>query len=236
MKNYFSFGMSSLCGIPSITLMGKQEDWENLRCRTEALGKLMLPEFADYWMPLLLPVLDEFVESYKGRVNAGFWQSMVKLRNNGMANGSGGAEFISGWIQILFPYLAWGGLNEDLNLWQDKNFSGPETTHFPAIISSAPVDWDYYGDLHFHAGVTGFAQDSTDGTLTPVVGWYVTHDPPRTIGSLITKLKTEMADLLAGHKEEYEAAAIDESQPWYRRYSFLQGEHAKLRGSVAEEV
>lgn len=50
MKNHFSCGMSTQCGIPSIV-----------------------------WMPLLLPLLDEFVQSHKGNANHGFWQSMVKL-------------------------------------------------------------------------------------------------------------------------------------------------------------
>ena len=41
MKNYFSYVMSTYCGIPSITVRGTEEDWVSLRNRTDALGELM---------------------------------------------------------------------------------------------------------------------------------------------------------------------------------------------------
>ena len=72
MKNSFNYGILTCCGIPNITLLGKEQDWVALRARAEHLGSLMLPEFCDYWIPKILPVLDEFVESYKGKVNHGF--------------------------------------------------------------------------------------------------------------------------------------------------------------------
>ncbi|CAB9526290.1 unknown protein [Seminavis robusta] len=88
MKNYHTYGMGTRCGIPQITLLGTDDDWVELRARAEHLGRLMTKEFSEYWMPVLLPLLDEFVESYKGNVNHGFWQSMVKLRDTGGGSGS----------------------------------------------------------------------------------------------------------------------------------------------------
>ena len=58
-------------------------------------------------------------------------------------------------------------------------FSGPDPTNISAIISSVPADWDYHGEvfnLNFLAGITGVSQDPSDGTLTPVMSWFVTHD------------------------------------------------------------
>ena len=46
MKNYFSYGMMTLCGIPDITLLGTLEDWTALRAQAEHLGTLMTPEFS----------------------------------------------------------------------------------------------------------------------------------------------------------------------------------------------
>jgi len=178
MKNYFSYLMTTRCGIPNITLLGTEEDWISLRNRTEALGKLMKEDFASYWMPLVLPILDEFVASYRGNVNHGFWQSMVKLRNNGMS--SGRREFISGWMQIFFPYLASGNLNTGLQSWQKMYFDGPNPKEFPKIVSSAPVDWNYWGTefkMDFNAGITAVTQNSSDGMLFPEIGWYVSHAP-----------------------------------------------------------
>ena len=61
MKNYFSYVMSTCCGIPSITVRGTEEDWVSLRNRTEILGELRQKEFASYWLPLVLLALDDFI-------------------------------------------------------------------------------------------------------------------------------------------------------------------------------
>ena len=68
MKNYFSYGCTTMCGIPSVSLHGSREDWASLRGRAEQLGTLMLPEFAERWLGNLLPVLDQFIASYDGQV------------------------------------------------------------------------------------------------------------------------------------------------------------------------
>lgn len=78
-EQYFNHEMHTLCGIPNITLRGTLQDWKNVRSRAEQLlNKLVLPEFANMWKPVLLPVLDEFVNAYEGKVNAEFWQSCCK--------------------------------------------------------------------------------------------------------------------------------------------------------------
>ena len=207
-KNYFSFGMRTECGIPRITLLGTEQDWVSLRNRAQDLSQLMVPKFSEYWMPLLLPILDQFVESYRGNVNHGFWQSMLKLRHNGMS--SGYAKFISGWMQILFPYLGSGRLNEKLRPWEEMYFEGPEPEDFPLLVSTVPVDWKYHGvtfDMDFSAGVTGVSQDE-DGTLAPVVGWYVTHTPPKPAAERLVEVSEEIDALFRGHANE---ASVEEA-------------------------
>lgn len=103
----------------------------------------------------------------------GFWQSMVKLRNTGEFSGK--AEWISGWMQIFFPYLASGELNTYLRPWQDMYFFGPDPEDFPTIIASAPVEWEYHG-TDFNAGFTGMSQRGDDRMIFPELGWYVKHD------------------------------------------------------------
>mmetsp|Transcript_10008 Transcript_10008/g.16622 ORF Transcript_10008/g.16622 Transcript_10008/m.16622 type:complete len:521 (-) Transcript_10008:180-1742(-) len=222
MKNYFSYGMHTLCGIPKITLLGSEEDWVSLRARAEQLGALMMPDFSKYWMPLLLPVLDEFVESYRGNVKHGFWQSMIKFRDFG--GGSGSYSFLSGWIQLLFPYLSSGCLNQKLRPWQKMYFEGPKLQDFPLVSSVAPVDWNYYGctyDLTFHAGVLGYQQDPLTGALSPLLGWFVSHVPTKPASLEIKDAEKEINDLLLGHKEEAAAETVDKSAPWYLRVEYL---------------
>ena len=103
-------------------------------------------------------------------VDHGFWQSMVKLRDTG--GGSGSYSFISGWIQLFYPYLASGRENRSMRPWNQMFFDGPQLDEFPPISSSAPVDWDYYGqahNMHFHAGFAGMVQDPQTGEIMPVL-------------------------------------------------------------------
>jgi len=223
MKHYFSYGMCTMCGIPNISLLGARDDWVAIRARAEHLGSLMMPDFASRWLGVLLPVLDEFIAAYDGKVGHGFWQSMVKLRNTG--GGSGSYSFISGWIQLLYPYLASGQENQLMRPWQEMYFSGPELSDFPAISSSAPVDWEYFGtahNLHFHAGFAGVVQDPADGAVSPVLGWHVTHDPPQEPAARLTQIEEEITALMAGHAGE------EHKGPWFERVTVLQVEQAKL--------
>lgn len=222
MKNFFSFGMlTTECGIPEFTLLGTEEDWVSLRARAEGLGALMTKTFSKYWLPLLLPVLDKFVEAYRGNVHHGFWQTMVKLRDTG--GGSGSYSFISGWIQVLYPYLEEGKLNNGIRPWNEMYFTGPRPEEFPETLSRAPVDWKYHDtdfDLHFNAGFIGFCQ-SDDGTLTPEIGWYVTHDPEPPGMFKVEKVQQEIEDLFLGHKDEHDNGKYKEVMPWVVRIDTL---------------
>ena len=205
MKHYFSYGMVTKCGIPAVTLLGTREDWAGLRARAVALGDKMTPAFRKLWLPKLLPVLDQFVAAHGGEVHHGFWQSMVKMRHyHATSSGESSADYITGWVQILYPYLAGGEVNAKMQPWEKCYFEGPKTGDFPPTLSAASVDWENAPgvpgltlDLHFHAGVTGFTQDPADGALTPVLGWRVTHAPPSR-RRIIARAEAEIAALTKG--------------------------------------
>jgi len=232
LKHYFSYGMSTLCGIPTITLLGSEQDWIALRSRTEEIGKLMTSSFSEYWMSKLLPVLDEFVASYTGKVNHGFWQSMVKLRHS---FGSGASPYISGWIQLFFPYLKGDTLNKRLRPWHEMYFHGPNPNEIPPVVSCAPVDWSCHStvlNLHFFAGFSGCTQDPNDGTLTPEMGWFVTHDPPKDPESRVVEIINEIEALLKGHRDEWISGTVDEMQPWHQRVVALVAEYRALKAGL----
>lgn len=178
MKQYFSFAMNTMCGVPWIRLEGSREDWARLRAKAETLGSLMVPKIGKDWMACLLPVLDQFCLAWEGEqcIDYCFWQNMVKVRQHGM--GSGSYETISGWIQCFYldlcPFKSWKKLAADI---------GPRPEDFPSTQSSVPVEWEYHGQktmLRFHAGCVGTARDQATGALRPVTLWGVTHDKPST--------------------------------------------------------
>ncbi len=135
---------------------------------------------------------------------------------------SGATPKISGWINILYPYINRNGTfveNPFLMPWKElTQMKGPEPDEFPNLISrfvtfriffvkkklvfdltdeaSAPVEWNYNGTLlklHFHAGIMGTIQDPDTGVLSSRIGWCVTYDPPQDPMIRITQLQQEIS-------------------------------------------
>mmetsp|Transcript_32342 Transcript_32342/g.54816 ORF Transcript_32342/g.54816 Transcript_32342/m.54816 type:complete len:520 (+) Transcript_32342:164-1723(+) len=204
-KKYFNFTMETFCGIPSVRLEGKLDDWRSLRSRAEALGKLMTAEFKKYWLPNLLPVLDQFVEAFQGNVNQTFWSHMVK--HFPIEKHSGSHPWISGWVNNLYPYVKRRDkvkVNKYMAPWKkwttkpkvrvmelpararDRSGrptiehvipAGPNPCDFPATISSVKVTWDYYFKKYPLRFCAGISAigQDDDGYLRPLQGWVVTH-------------------------------------------------------------
>jgi len=200
MKHYFTYTMRTCCGIPWIELEGTKDDWILLREKTQKLFTSMVPEFRDVWKKSLIPVLNEFVNVYDGKVNHHFWQSMVKRVPHG--HGSGSYSTISGWINIFYPYLA-KKMNNFVIPWEElRNQDGNELGDYPLLLSSAPVNWEYYGknyDMHIHAGMLGTLQDPDTLALRPRIGWFVTHVPQEKVKDedeeKIEELEKELKEL-----------------------------------------
>eukprot|EP01098_Paradermamoeba_levis_P003907 TRINITY_DN1726_c0_g1_i3.p1 TRINITY_DN1726_c0_g1~~TRINITY_DN1726_c0_g1_i3.p1 ORF type:complete len:489 (-),score=107.50 TRINITY_DN1726_c0_g1_i3:119-1393(-) len=176
MKQYFSYEMSTLCGIPWIELQGTEDDWKVLRERAKHMCSLMMPEAGKEWLSFLEPVLNEFVNSYQGQVNHHFWQGIVKWVQHG--EGSGSYSTVSGWITILYHELSSHHKPWDQMVAAD----GPKPEKFPKVLSSAPVTWFYLEKtlpLHFHAGIVGGNWDPQTNAVSCHIGWIVSHDPPQ---------------------------------------------------------
>ncbi len=92
---YFQYSFRVGCGIPSVMLTGTSADWRLLRQRAAMLSELGL----EWWTRPLMPVLDELVLSSEGKADRAFWQSFFRHESES------GRNELTGWIQLLFPYL-----------------------------------------------------------------------------------------------------------------------------------
>jgi hypothetical protein len=172
----------TLCGIPSITLLGTVEDWRAIRRRAEVLAEFDLGS----WVAALLPVLDEFVAAAEGNAKIRFWRSIYK------EDGQSGGPYITGWINVLFPYLDQRQYDERYqerstvaprpNRWATewksggKRLEGPTVTTLPRGMSLAPFTWEYLGTelpMMFRGGFCGITQDPQTMAVRPVIGWVV---------------------------------------------------------------
>ena len=180
MQGYFQYRISTVCGIPSISLQGTVRDWEAIRRRVQDWSRFDL----DWWVRWLLPVLDQFVAAAAGQVDRKFWDSIYKYRGSA---GSGGPD-ISGWVGRLFPYVHESnntlsknpvlvvGKSERQPGVKDDNLAVPVFSDFPALPAKAPFIWHYLGTdfrMEFIGGLIGVHQDDVTLCLRPEIGWVV---------------------------------------------------------------
>jgi hypothetical protein len=187
MQSYFEYVLKTRCGIPSITLEGTADDWQELADRARAFAEFDL----EWWLTPLQPILQEFVVTARGNGRSEFWESVYKFGSY-----SGGAA-VTGWITAFFPYfkdenskptvknrwLTEGGTTLNRLLageWDRARFDlgGPPPGAFPAGLARAPFIWNHLGqdfDMEFLGGFVGVAQDSTTLALRPEIGWVVRH-------------------------------------------------------------
>ncbi len=194
LKAYFDNRCWTLCGFPSITLEGTEEDWQLLRLHAEKLiTERCTSSFAMFWLPMLLPILDKFLSEYHiaatatasntETIDVQFWESMCK---RGGSDGSGGTTWLNGWFNIFFPYFEDGRVNQycvpyhpGLSYVQegmDHCQEGGDEVLYSTGLSTAPVEWTYCNisiPLSFHSGFLCAKQDPITKTISPHIGWFI---------------------------------------------------------------
>ncbi len=176
---FFEYTLLSLCGIPYITLEGESSDWEDIYERLGALRELEL----DTWADNLEPIIKHFLSASCGRADPAFWAKIYDI-----SAPASGTEMVTGWIGMLFPYLAGeraGQLGPGL---RQRRRSRPGEVRVPSIdpaaipsgLSRAPMNWLYLGtnlEMELLAGFIGVEQDEDTLALRPKIGWAVRDAP-----------------------------------------------------------
>ena len=196
---YFEFVVHHMiCGIPFITLKGTPEDWESMISRVETLAQFDL----EWWTSQLIPILQEFVETAKGRPKASFWKSIVKTWRPGEMRGKGcgpwgpPATTVNGWFLTFFPY------NRDGRTPAKISFEAtmlPETVSVPFIYKITDALDNPVGEvpMNMNAGFIGVEEDKDTFALTPKIGWFISRaeSDEEILKSFKTKAKHEGIEL-----------------------------------------
>ena len=192
MKAYCSYEITTLYGIPSITLEGSTQDWQLILDRVQLLRYYGL----DWWCDCLVPILEEFVKASQNIVDKEFWLSIYKRQNES------GGPYIKGWCIKFFPYIqtidkklmTFNAIfnRESIPLKTTKNpyidkqpdeILGLTTEFFPNGLSKAPFKWFYAKqtedvqtfDMDFVVGFMGITQNSNSKALKPEIAWAITE-------------------------------------------------------------
>lgn len=173
-EKYFELTMEG-CGIPFITLEGKPSDWQAIRSKVKNLRQYNL----SHWVDNLIPILDQFVYASQGKIDAEFWENMIKYKIDYSD------RYINGWIIKFFPYLKLYddklmrrklALNPYLN-GNDYQKTELLNSNFPDGIAKVDFTWtdrnNYKSKMEFQAGFVGMIQDKNTKALRPEIGWFV---------------------------------------------------------------
>lgn len=194
LQSYFEYEVKTWCGIPEVLLEGTPEDWEQLRDRTDALGKTY---DLTWWTDRIVPTLARIARNASGVNDAGLWQDIYKLDQHS------GGPYINGWLTDFFPYLriyklvhietgevspnpqdALGKRDQyryEKVEWPNPLLFGDQscavtTECLPAALSKAPFLWQYFDrsfQMDFVAGFVGFTQQKRTMAVRPKIGWAI---------------------------------------------------------------
>tara|TARA_Y100000590_G_scaffold470551_1_gene666263 strand:- start:7810 stop:8832 length:1023 start_codon:yes stop_codon:yes gene_type:complete len=175
MQEYFEFRGYLCCGLSEVILEGTLEDWNDLRARAQRLSEF--GEVFKQWQEVLVPVLDQFIDAYQGRVDEDFWQRMVTSERLG----SGSNRFLKGWFLVFSPFNAKGEyhLNSLREINKTHIYGRVDDRDIIDSTLSVPVkletlDRESFSTV-FSAGLMGPAYSADTNELRPQVGWYVTE-------------------------------------------------------------
>ena len=169
MKNYFDYQVTTICGIPNITLKGTPEDWQKLLDKVNRLIEINKDDCLKFkwWLDVLVPTVKKICNDAINRtVDVNFWSGIYKYQ----VPGSGSPE-ISGWILQFLPYLREG---------PNTYFSSITSDQVPKVVSKVPFMWKYLEQplipMVFHAGFLGAQFNSDDFSIEPVYFWSVSYE------------------------------------------------------------
>jgi hypothetical protein len=85
-KQYFNYRHAMCtCGIRNVHFMGTLDDWRVLRQKAAQLKNFAIADQGAYgfggYIDGLLPILDQFIETYQGNVDYQFWNTVMNIEH-----------------------------------------------------------------------------------------------------------------------------------------------------------
>jgi len=168
-KAYFKYSGRQVCGLPSVTLLGEQSDWEKLLAKLDHLADFG-KEPTEY-RERLKPILSRFVSTFKdpdSQETRDFWNRIVSARAEHFCGAP--PVYVSGWITGFWywndngsPFARAGtnGLNMD-----GVAYPSLDLEFVPVGYARAPFimkDWDGMDDFPAYVAAGTLGKQITTG-------------------------------------------------------------------------
>lgn len=175
-SHYVKYNVVTMCGFPSITLLGTPDDWKKIYEKVDGFSEFGLA----HWVEELKPVLHEFVVASEGNPNIDFWKSFYKTVT------VYDTDVISGWILKFYPYIRKTRNGEDSYspnpYLEGSNYLLSEIgdESLPKGRKETEFQWTCLKDsvftesLMLFSGFYGILQDEETGAVRPNIAWIIT--------------------------------------------------------------
>ena len=163
LKTYFTYKMTSMCGIRGITLQGKKSDWIDLQTRINILRRMPYAQGIESNLDAMSARINKIINSYNSfGIDKNFWRQIVSRTQ------SSGVDYVTGWITDFFIYDIKGNYimtsgtywNRERRINTSDIPSGYCIT--PFILKDKGVEYD----MRFYSGQSGI-QFMPDGSISP---------------------------------------------------------------------
>ncbi|PNP78019.1 hypothetical protein FNYG_08745 [Fusarium nygamai] len=143
LQKYFSYRITMLCGIPSVTLLGEKTDYEDILKRLDKLDEM--GEEPTHFAKLLRPILRlSFTQPNDPAIHT-FWNQIAHVRRRS------GSASLSGWIMAFCFWTDEGearGLGQTNNIIEETPYPVISTDTIPGGYVTVPVKVDDHGTLY----------------------------------------------------------------------------------------
>ena len=162
-QEFFEFRMMLCCGIPSVEMVGTEDDWAKLLSKLKVLRTLLEPiqnalGLSTQWWAAVKDVFEKLLATYQGSPNKDWWSRIVSRKSFGS-----GPSGYGGWFTHFLE-----GTKEAIEI---RDFSGGVVT-VPLTIADPSGTEDTAALV---AGMLGFTfhDDNSDEvpSVQPFQGW-----------------------------------------------------------------
>ena len=161
-SDYYTFTLTTGCGIPKIKVNGTKLDWSLLK---DSFNKLASRLDLEWWAKELNPILDEFINIFDGKINLSHWRNIYKEPESEC-----GRVPVDGWITKFYPYIG----RDKPERRMDWNGAIEHIDDIPKGLTDVDVNWIYYGKkipLKIYMGFVGIQVDTTRSMLKASRGY-----------------------------------------------------------------
>lgn len=201
-SEFFDMKFELSCGLSKLTLEGTLDDWKKMYKQCQKMYEFGIKNLSN-WADLLLPVIDEFINTYQNNIDQDFWQRMCTYKTRG----SGKQKTFRGWFLVFSPF------NES-GKYLLKSLESVKKNHIYGIVDdddivdcgiNVQIPVNDHGNMCqavFYAGLLMTKYNDTNNALAPKPAWLMIQKKHIQLDDMINSLRNQMIKYSSSFRKE----------------------------------